>query len=156
MVIEIGTTRGYSANLTSLKIIRSLLTIILDSPFDASGLPEEPYLNEISILSGGNRMADALKAADRRESKKHIYIVTQNKADASDMEDALLFWVYQPDQLRTALKKIDPSLGHICWEGPHFEMLAEDILDVLAASALILPDEITSRSFRGNMSWVES
>ncbi len=156
MVIEIGTTKGYSANLISLQIIRSLLTIILDDPFDANSLPEKPELNEISILSGGNRMADILKAADQRESKKHIYIVTQNESDASDMEDALLFWVYESDKLKAALKKLDPSLDHICWEGGHFDMLSEDILDILAATALILPDEIARYGFRGNMSWVES
>lgn len=157
MIIEVGTTKGYVADLLSVKIIRSLVTIILEDTFDRSGLPEKVSLNEIAILTGGHHMADALRSIrDADDSKKHIYIVTENATDARAMEKALLFWAQNPERLQIAMKKIDPDFNSFYWEGGYLEIIAADIADVLAALTLILPEETSSRCFRGSTSWTES
>lgn len=158
MIIEIGTTKGYAADLLSVKIIKSLVTIIMEDTFDNSGLPEKVYLNEISILTGGKRMADTLHSArNADDSKKHIYIVTESGTDARAMEKALLFWAQNPKQLQDAMKQINPDFNSFCWQDGYFEIIAADIADVLAASTLILPEDVPNKCFfRGSTSWTES
>lgn len=42
MIIEVKTTAGYQADLLSVKILKSLITIMLEDTFDDSGLLEKP------------------------------------------------------------------------------------------------------------------
>jgi hypothetical protein len=156
MIIEIVTTAGYAAQLFSLKIIKSLIAILLEDTFDSSGLLKDIVLSEISILTGDNRILEVLKSADGKESKRHIYIVTQTESDARAIERALLYWVNKPDQLKDALKQLDPEFTEPDWEGYLFESIATDISDILAATILIPPKKAFQTCFRGSASWIES
>lgn len=151
MVFELGPmTEGYVADLFAVELVAFLVRIM------EGHVGEAGELSEISILTGGQSMARTLECADGRLSEKHLYIVARNVSDAYTVQNALLRWGSNAQHLQHTLKILDSDFTHPCWQAADLEFFAHDIADMIAASALILPGEISHRAFRGRTSWVES
>lgn len=100
-------------------------------------------------------MSERLQSVDTNESRKYVYIVTENRSDARTIEKALLYWVYNPKELGSALRQIYPTLSGPDWDGYLFESVTTDISDILAALTMVFQGETSPKCFRGTTSWVE-